>query len=701
MPHLPETQGGVSLARRITATAGQQSSWWIVLAVLTVSSLTLGQTMLSVVGSAPEFFIASRLSPLEIVVVALAVLLAPLGLALAILAVRTQSRSAAGVALAAVIGLLAGALGLYTLDRLGQSAVVTLTGAITVTLGTGWAYLRSPMARTFVRVLSPAPLIVLFTFVFASPTTAVIFADDELGSPIEAPITEIPIVLMIFDELPLTAIMDGSGALVFPEDEGFSRLARDGVWYRNAATISHQTFFAVPSIMTGTRPERSLIPAASDYPNSLFTALRNSHELRVIEPFTAICAVPACADGDDRLGQRLQTLFDDLSLILRHLITPAALSENLPPIDEAWAGFSQSASVSADDLRSEFQKQSRQDRRLDLARLITFAKEPSSSRPPLLFAHFLLPHIPWEFLSDGTSVGRAMPPTFNDKITVDDAWRISLGVQRMLHTVRFLDDSVARILDSLQESGLYEDALIIGISDHGASFVPGFHRRIITAGNMSELVPIPMFVKYPKDLPGMPHRGSIDDLRAETIDIVPTILDVLDVQPSYDLDGVSLLDLETRSRREGTQILTESESITYPADLQFALLASSRYDDAFPTRNPDELIPAGVDPHLIGTAPTLDDFDDVRISLRDADRFTDVVLEDEPFPALVTARVEGVEVGEPIGVLVNERLELFTQVYANDDGVNFASGVLPKSAINAGFNSVQFVVVRPDGSMGY
>lgn len=686
----PRTSGAVA--------TGRQAWWWILLIVVSVGSLTFGQTTLSIVGQAPEFFVANRLSPLEILLVAALVVTTPLVLAIPVLAFRFFSEWLAGMLLAVILGLLAAVLALYTLDRYGLSTGGSTFGAVVVAVLVSLVYLRYSTARSFVRFLAPAPIAILLMFAFASPTAALIFSDEESGAPIKSPVADIPIVLIIFDEFPLTAIMDGSGRLVSDELHAFRKLAEDGVWYRNAVTNSHQTFYAVPSIMTGTRPSRELLPIAAHHPDSLFSAFSNSHHLRVMEPFTAICAAQACTESTGGILDRLSSVFRDLQVVGLHIITPESLSEELPPIDQAWAGFSASSTVSADQLRSEFLEQSRQDRRIAVARFIDMIEEPST-RPPLLFGHFLLPHSPWEYLADGTGIGRAMPPTFEKKITVDDPWRISLGVQRLLHTVGFLDNSLASMLNALDGAGMYDSALIIVVSDHGASFVPGFHRRQVVPDNMTELLPIPLLVKYPAELAGMPAAGTIDDFRAETIDIMPTILDVLGTRSPYPVDGVSLLDLEARSRRSESVIPTENGELVYPAGLEPALEASARYDLAFPTRNPNELIPFGADRTLIGAEPEVVDVEDITITMRNPERYEGLRLEEEPFPAVATARVEGVEPEQLVGIVVNGRIVALTQVHANDDGISFASGIIPKDALEAGDNDVNMVVIQADGSV--
>ena len=83
---------------------------------------------------------------------------------------------------------------------------------------------------------------------------------------------------------------------------------------------------------------------------------------------------------------------------------------------------------------------------------------------------------------------------------------------------------------------MYDDALVIVTSDHGASYREGFPRRILTDGNASDIALVPLFVK----LPGQ-HAGVVSDRNAQTIDILPTIADVLSIALPFGVDGQSLL----------------------------------------------------------------------------------------------------------------------------------------------------------------
>lgn len=56
------------------------------------------------------------------------------------------------------------------------------------------------------------------------------------------------------------------------------------------------------------------------------------------------------------------------------------------------------------------------------------------------------------------------------------------------------------------------------------SFRPGEYRRAVTPTNAADIMPIPLIIKAP----GGP-RGLVSDRNVQSIDVLPTIADLLDV----------------------------------------------------------------------------------------------------------------------------------------------------------------------------
>lgn len=104
-----------------------------------------------------------------------------------------------------------------------------------------------------------------------------------------------------------------------------------------------------------------------------------------------------------------------------------------------------------------------------------------------------------------------------------------------IETLLALDESVGRVLDYLEESGLAESTLVIYMGDNG--FMHGEHGLIDKRNAYEESIRVPMIAWAP----GYLEEGTgIDDL-IRNIDVAPTILDLLDTKSSIKMDGVSFL----------------------------------------------------------------------------------------------------------------------------------------------------------------
>src|SRR4030095_13255148 len=91
--------------------------------------------------------------------------------------------------------------------------------------------------------------------------------------------------------------------------------------------------------------------------------------------------------------------------------------------------------------------------------------------------------------------------------------------QRHLAQVGYVDHLLGDLMKRLRQFGMYDNALVIVTSDHGASYREGRLRRQPQEGrNISDILPVPLFVK----LPGQ-KSGEVVDRFVETVDILPTI----------------------------------------------------------------------------------------------------------------------------------------------------------------------------------
>ncbi|MDH3214121.1 MAG: sulfatase-like hydrolase/transferase, partial [Myxococcales bacterium] len=227
----------------------------------------------------------------------------------------------------------------------------------------------------------------------------------------------------------------------------------------------------------------------------------------------------------------------DLARVALQVLIPDPWRARLTPVDEAWGDLV----VDGGDAGPQ------RFRWVDHPTLFrNFVRSIDAAPGPVL--HFLqtsLPHRPWHYLPSG----RAFFPYFNHGRGAwfemsDDEWFRIDEQHRHLLQVAFVDRLLGELLDHLETIGLYDRALVIVCADHGASFWPGDNARIVgRSRHPFDILSIPLLIKRPWQ-----REPRLDDSNVETIDILPSIADVLDVDLSgdaaagWDLDGCSVFD---------------------------------------------------------------------------------------------------------------------------------------------------------------
>lgn len=119
---------------------------------------------------------------------------------------------------------------------------------------------------------------------------------------------------------------------------------------------------------------------------------------------------------------------------------------------------------------------------------------------------------------------------------------------RYLEHAVFADSQVGEVLEVLAALDRYEDALIVVLSDHGEAFLEhGFflHARAL----YEEFLHVPLLVKWPRG--AVASTSSVDE-PVSLVDLVPTMVDGLDLPTDRGFQGISLLPVvfdEARPRR--------------------------------------------------------------------------------------------------------------------------------------------------------
>jgi choline-sulfatase len=106
-------------------------------------------------------------------------------------------------------------------------------------------------------------------------------------------------------------------------------------------------------------------------------------------------------------------------------------------------------------------------------------------------------------------------------------------------SVEYLDKNVGLVLDALEKSGLSENTLVIYVGDHG--YLLNDHKRFEKHMMWEEAVRAPLIIQGGSAFEG----GKIESEMTEFVDIVPTIIEALGMEPLEDIHGKSLVPLLT------------------------------------------------------------------------------------------------------------------------------------------------------------
>ncbi len=110
--------------------------------------------------------------------------------------------------------------------------------------------------------------------------------------------------------------------------------------------------------------------------------------------------------------------------------------------------------------------------------------------------------------------------------------------------VTFIDDSIGRILNTLDELDLRDNTLIVFTADHGDML--GDHHLYFKGVAYPQSASVPLIVNWP----GRARAGKVVEGIVQEIDIMPTILDLVGLDPPAGVQGRSQAKLVTSSSAE-------------------------------------------------------------------------------------------------------------------------------------------------------
>ncbi len=181
----------------------------------------------------------------------------------------------------------------------------------------------------------------------------------------------------------------------------------------------------------------------------------------------------------------------------------------------------------------------------------------NSSSPFFLWVHFFDPHYPY-----------SPPPPFDTMYDPNYTGSVDGGMSTIHYIfshntgtlteadvnhlqalyegeISFADQQLGRLLDEVDRLGRTKDTIIVLTADHGESLGTAgrwFHGPRLNYTDIH----VPLIIRFP---PAVPANHSVD-APVESIDIMPTILDLLKIPVPAHVQGMSLLPLISGSPRQ-------------------------------------------------------------------------------------------------------------------------------------------------------
>lgn len=331
-----------------------------------------------------------------------------------------------------------------------------------------------------------------------------------------APVDRPHVFLLVLDEISASTIMNDKEEIDARRYPRLARLAGEATWYRNHTTTADSTVVAVPSLLSGQRPDEGK-RSNYNYDHNLYRLLEDDYQIKNNSPSADLCRDCPRPSSSPTLGG---TRFDmQVERSREHRLFAGSVKQIAP-----W------------------------------------------DKPTLWFSHWLMPHEPWRFLPNGQQYALApnrvlaAPGLVASNYWSRQQYPVALSQQRMILQSQFADYAIGLWLDKIKRLGLWEQSMIIIVADHGTGFMPGSYRRSASASSFSEIANVPMFVKYPGQ-----SEGKISDRATTHLNILPTINRWTVDDPDY--RGTTLDEAPRHAQVATRSALTDRNQVRPLADM--------------------------------------------------------------------------------------------------------------------------------------
>ncbi len=171
-----------------------------------------------------------------------------------------------------------------------------------------------------------------------------------------------------------------------------------------------------------------------------------------------------------------------------------------------------------------------------------FLEAAREDQPFFLVVDNYDPHEPWDPPEKYVSLydeGYSGPEPMTSSSGPSD-WLTERQLERMhaLYSgeVTMMDTWLGNFLDKMGELDLFDNTLLVVLSDHGHAFGEHGFAGKVPGALYPELTDIPFFIRHP----GGKGAGEVSDYYASTHDVAPTVLGAIGVEPPSPMQGQDL-----------------------------------------------------------------------------------------------------------------------------------------------------------------
>jgi hypothetical protein len=285
----------------------------------------------------------------------------------------------------------------------------------------------------------------------------------------------------------------------------------------------------------------------------------------------------------------------------------------------------------------------------------------------------------------------------------ENKWLVVQGYQRHLFQVGFVDKLIGHFISRLKSLDLYNKSLIVITADHGVNFMPGTLRRAVLRERPSDMMSVPLIIKPPY------NKGKgISDRNVETIDILPTIADILGFSLPWPVDGHSAIDEFEPERSEKIIYNLHHEKFVFPPALDDKYISLERKLALFGSgkTKPQGLFQFGPYGGLIGKRA--DEFRtrkdlNIKAKLEQVSYFAQVNQRSFFIPSQINGNVlleNKSQVPLNLTITVNDTIQAVTQTFRSGNSETRFTAIVPELSFKSGSNRIEvFVISERDGQI--